>query len=79
MLEGDWLEQERSGYDVGRESTGDDSHVTVRLQALCNKLWVDIDEIFKWSKMDREIFCKIISLIWPPLWWVRRQLPSTPI
>ena len=31
MLEGDWLEQERSGGDVGREPTKDDSHVTVRL------------------------------------------------
>ena len=32
MLGGDWLEQERSGYDVDRESTGDDSHATVRSQ-----------------------------------------------
>ena len=34
MLEGDWLEHERTGCDVDRESTGDDSHVTVRLQIL---------------------------------------------
>ena len=34
MLEGDWLEQERSGGDVGHEPTNDDSHVTVRLQLL---------------------------------------------
>ena len=32
MLGGDWLEQERSGYDVDRESTGDDFHATVRSQ-----------------------------------------------
>ena len=32
MLEGDWLEHERAGCDVDRESIGDDSHVMVRLQ-----------------------------------------------
>ena len=32
MLGGDWLEQERSGDDVDRESTGDYFHATVRSQ-----------------------------------------------